>query len=98
MNNAQALRDLSRRCRNLAETATSMAVIDQLLQWALELAERADEVEREEFVQCEKDGVQLPVNPRGEPQRKRGLIHPKGDTRTSPALGSAWSTRRIKQE
>ena len=98
MYNAQSLRDLSRRCRNLAKTAISPAVIDQLRRWAVELAERADEVDREEFGQREEGGGRPPVHAGGEPRRERRLIHTKGDRPTGPALDSARSTRRTKRE
>ncbi len=46
MQNPHALRHLARRCRNFVTVSTALPVVKQLRLWAVELADRADEVER----------------------------------------------------
>jgi len=43
----QELRVLARRCRERAKFSIDLATIEQLRRWAVELADAADEVERE---------------------------------------------------
>ena len=48
----QELRELARRCRERAKFSIDAAAIEQLRRWAVELADAADESEREV---CEPD-------------------------------------------
>jgi hypothetical protein len=47
MRDPQKLRNLGRRCLELAKSSVEPEVIEQLRCWAIELADAADEVERE---------------------------------------------------
>jgi hypothetical protein len=46
MRDPQKLRNLARRCLELAKSSVEPEVIEQLRCWAIELADAADEVER----------------------------------------------------
>ena len=46
MQDPQGFRDLAKKCRERQKAAMEPDVIDQLRLWAVELADRADEVER----------------------------------------------------
>ena len=46
MRDPQEFRNLSKECRERQKSAMEPDVIDQLRLWAVELADRADEVER----------------------------------------------------
>jgi hypothetical protein len=48
MREPQELRCLARSCRELATTTFDPDIIEQLRIWAVELADEADEIEREE--------------------------------------------------
>ncbi len=48
MRDPYELRSLARTCRDLAKSAHEPEIVDQLRLWAVELADVADEVEREQ--------------------------------------------------
>jgi len=48
MGDPQELRNLARKCRQLAETSIDPGVIEHLRRWAAELADEADAIERDE--------------------------------------------------
>jgi hypothetical protein len=48
MRDPHELRSLARTCRDLARSALEPEIIDQLRLWAVELADVADEIEREQ--------------------------------------------------
>jgi hypothetical protein len=47
MHDPHELRNLSRECRERAKSSIEPEVIEQLRRWAVELADAADEIERE---------------------------------------------------
>jgi hypothetical protein len=48
MHDPSSLREQARRCRALSKTAVEPEVIEQLRVWAVDLADEADQAERQE--------------------------------------------------
>jgi hypothetical protein len=78
MHNPKMLRGQARRCRTLMKTAMEPKVIEQLRLWAVELAEKADGVERAADSGLASDPRPGPMQPRcARGRRVRALLAPR---------------------